>query len=192
MKAVVVFSLLACFGCRTENAQKRIEKGFERLSRCIDRGTGEAIFEALDQESQWSVHTIYKLTKEMSRIVESSYPPDRREEALGMWQPFRDAPTPEALFGRLLGTWGGVAGIRTGFAVIRSAQVARQGASVTTKAGRAYDFRMGPDGRWGLAEFHDRLEKLKLMAQDHLAMIRDNALAFRKASEGEGDHAASP
>ena len=177
--------------CTSEVREGTIEAGYVWLARCIDSGKGEEVYRALDQKSQWSVQTIYKLVGQMRRLVEKDYAPEKKKGALGMWEGVgRSASNAEA-FAVLLSTMGDIEGLKKGFSAPKRVHTSGDEGYVTAISGRRFEFSRGKDGRWGLSIYRKKLDALKIRAQDHLELIRQNALAFEEARRGEGKNGPS-
>ena len=184
---VLIAFLLTCgSACSNDVKPGTLEHGWIWLARCIDTGRGEDVYRALDQKSQWSVQTIHKLVGMMKKIVEHRYPEEKKKGALGMWESMKNSSSPAHLFGVLLTQWGGLSRLREGFGAARRFNTSGNTAIVTAVSGRRFSFSRGSDGRWGLDIYRKKLDSLKISAQDHLKLIKQNAEAFDEARRGEG------
>jgi len=183
---LIAFILTGGSACSDDVKPGTLEHAWVWLARCIDTGSGEEVYRALDQKSQWSVQTIHKLVGMMKKTVEDRYPEEKKKGSLGMWESMKDSSSPANLFSVLLNQWGGLGRLREGFGAARRINISGDTAYVTVVSGRRFNFSRGNDGRWGLDIYRKKLDSLKISAQDHLKLIIKNADAFDEARRGEG------
>jgi hypothetical protein len=187
MRLLALAIALAAAGCG-EPSRKTPQEAFARLAPCMDRADARCLFRELDQDSQWSAATAFKLLARMRAAADRSYPAQERASALGAWQEEANAADPAGLFAVWCAQRRCLERLAQGFgAVARVSDAGGGSATIETTRGALYAMvRRGGD--WGLSVFRDELEAAKIRLGDNLAQVNRNAAAYdeqRAAGAGE-------
>lgn len=173
--------LLLC-ACRS-GAMRSPERACAALLLAVQRDDAEAVFAALLQNTQWSLHSVARQQREMQALIERDYPRAERTQALSrlLRRDLKDGRDlfvrlyPEryaAGFRRRLDGAQGPAHIKTEGS---SAACTQQGAP---PAAPPFRLALSPAGRWGLSELDAEWELLKVRGVHDLATVQENARLY--------------
>lgn len=176
---------MGAVGCRPGPAESA-EDAYLRLADACLRQDAARFFDALDTETRWSIETVHRVQRRISRMIREGYPASERERALERIPPAAEkfderhsrlyfaelSQAAEALADVCPRLKAGV-GHPVGSIDQRTAiaTVWREGGSV---------FRFGRDARggWGFAELRDRWEHAKIRATHDQETVRQNTVLY--------------
>ena len=182
---------LLLLGCRAEPPSRATPQGAcARLAPCVDRADRECLYRELDRDSRWSLQTIHRTLAEMRKLVEASYPEQRRAGAYGTWGAEAATPSPAALFDVFCRERRCLAELARGFGAVVGVAEGAPG-TVTVETTRGGRFVLADrEGEWGLATWCAELQAGKIHLLDALEQVRANARAFELQRRAVGDGGA--
>ncbi len=166
--------LLACHRVPTP------ERACARFLQGVREGDAALVFDNLLQTTQWSIYTVAKVQAEMRALIQRSYPPAERQQALLRLPGGEASGDGPALFRALYGPrYARDLQARLGSG---APQMTVQGEEATCRRaqGQAFRFARGPGGRWGLAELDGEWELAKVRAIHDLDTVRENARLYER------------
>jgi hypothetical protein len=180
----LVLVILAATGAGCRHKSRTPEDAYQRFAAAVTAADGEALFDALDQETRWSLMTIQKWHREAYDIVLSNYPegPERDREkhrferaatASSARAMFRDDAAP-----RLIPM---LQPLVLDNPRIEPGPTNDQAAAVLANGGRI-PFARGQDGGWGFAGLAKRTADDKNRAYHDLEVVRSSAADYERAA----------
>jgi hypothetical protein len=161
---------------------KTAESACHDLRDAILEADGMAVYDALLQNTQWSVSTVQKLHAQMASAITSRYPGPEQAAALARLYA-AEADSGRELFWQLYPErYAADFRERVGEQMpvtLVSAQQARCG----TDAGKPFALSLGQDGKWGLSELDREWEDAKLRAYHDLETVQKNVELYRRMGE---------
>jgi hypothetical protein len=178
--------LVSVGGCR--KGSKTPAEAYKRFAAAVTAGDGGALFDALDQDTRWSLMTVQKWHREAYDIVLSNYPegPDRERERR-RFEEAATAPSARELFMRTVAPRliPLLVPLALGDAPVEMGPGEDRAAAVLASGGRV-ELARGKDGGWGFAGYAKRAEEDKNRAYNDLEVVRASAADFERAAARAG------
>lgn len=172
LRSVLLITVTGCGRLRTP------ESSCESLRDAIWEADGIAVYDALIQNTQWSISTVNKLHLQMAAQIRASYPPSQQDAALARLYA-ASASSGRELFLSLYGERY-AADFRPRVAQQMPLRIESDGsASCGPVAGKPFRLGRGLDGKWGLSELDREWEDAKLRAYHDLATVEKNVALYR-------------
>ncbi len=179
LQALVLAALTMLVGCRRGDrpppAPTSPEQALAELGRAVAGADSGRVFELLDQDSRWSVMSIHRDQLKLCAEVRAHYPKERQPRELERCRAADAAREVKPFFaafaraGRLLEPLSGLTGREPLQRSGEKAVVAGRAAVVLCREGAA----------WGYCSLREELERLKLKAARDLAIVQENAEAYK-------------
>jgi hypothetical protein len=190
MKSVVlvVAVLAACAGASCGPGRARTPaEAHARLSRAVAAHDGALLWNALDQDTQWSWMSTQRAWRECYDITQSAVPEGpERARLLARFEPGATAENAKALFVAMLSPddWK-LAEALVAAAGVRVPELDPSGESAridTPKGAVVYRKAHNRYWGWGFAGFADRADQLKRTASADLERMRTDAADYERAA----------
>jgi hypothetical protein len=182
---VVLLGTVALAGCH--RGARTPEGAYLELEKAVKNGDGVAFFATLDQETRWSIESVFSDERMMRTIIAAKYPEAEAQKELARLSAAEESDAAHyfahvdrerqilARYGSRLAQASGrvevVAGDDETLAV-----VARQ-------AGPTLRFHRDKGGRWGFGELGPEWALEKDRAAHAVKTVRENAALYQKAEE---------
>lgn len=151
----------------------------ESLRDAVLEADGIAVFDALLQNTQWSVATVQKLHRQMAASIRTSYPVAEQAAALARLYA-ADSDSGRELFLQLYGERY-AADFRSRVSEQMTVRVDGPGqAACGGEAGRPFRLSLGQDRKWGLSELDREWEDAKLRAFHDVETVEKNVELYRR------------
>ncbi len=172
---LVIVLFLAASGC---GRLRTPESSCDSLRDAIWEADGIAVYDALIQNTQWSISTVNKLHVQMAAQIRASYPQSQQDAALSRLFA-ASVGSGRELFLSLYGERY-AADFRPRVGVDMPLRVEPDGtASCGPLAGKPFRLARGLDGKWGLSELDREWEDAKLRAYHDRETVEKNVELYR-------------
>ncbi|MCP4676840.1 MAG: hypothetical protein GY854_15265 [Deltaproteobacteria bacterium] len=186
MRRILIFTVALVLAACEHSDPKTPEGALARIAPCIDSADPRCLYKWLDRDSRWSIQTIHKKLVEMRRLVEKSYPKDRRRIAYGALFEEAQAANAAGMFDVYCRKRRCLDQVARGFGA--ATKVTPKGNNtVIVETTRGHRFEMfWAEERWGITPFRDELQNMKLRVFDSLKQVEINAKDFNNQRRAGG------
>lgn len=190
---IFLLAALAATMCHKQDASTP-RGALAAMAPCVEDKDPSCLYRKLDRDSRWSLQTIHKTLGRIKALAEESYPPEKRDAALGSWAEEAEAKDPATLFGIYCDERGWMRDLPPRFGPAREISISdgSNRARITTIRGGSIEL-LAHDGKWGLSDFGEQLAADKIRLLDRLERVEKNAAAFEEQrlaeSSPRGDQA---
>jgi hypothetical protein len=160
MKGLAGAALLLALGCA--RGPKSPEEASSRLSAAIQQGDAAAAYDLLDQETRWSIDSVWKYHQQCLSAIEESYPTEAQARES---RRFIDAASARDFLKGHEERYHELSALAPKLA-----------------QPRAGDFATDAHGRWGYAGLRGQWEDAKQRASHDLETVRASAAAYKQAA----------
>ncbi len=186
MGRIHVFAVVLALAACEHSDPKTPEGAIAGLAPCIDSADPRCLYKWLDRDSRWSIQTIHKKLVEMRRLVEKSYPKDRRRIAYGTLFEEAQAIDAAGMFDVYCRKRRCLEQVARGFgAAVKVTSKGENTVIVETTRGHRFEMFWAEE-RWGITPFRDELQKMKLRVFDSLKQVKINAADFEDQRRAGG------
>lgn len=184
--ASAVVSVLALVGCGPGRA-KTPGDAHARLAAAVSAHDSAQLWNALDQDTQWSWMAIQRAWRECYDITQSAVPEgDERTRLLARFEPGAKAENARSLFTAMLspGDWKAVEDLvsAAGAAQPESGPSEQTARIETTRGPLTYRNAHNRYWGWGYSGLSDHAEQLKRTASADLERMRTDAADYERAA----------
>ncbi len=173
--------LLAMSAC---GRNKTAESACASLRDAVLEADGIAVYDALLQNTQWSVSTVQKLHREMGDSIHHSYPAKEQAAALARLYA-ADAESGRELFLQLYAERYAADFRERVSEQMPVRTVGPKEATCGPESGRPFRLALGLDGKWGLSELDREWEDAKLRAYHDLETVKKNVDLYKRVGTGK-------
>jgi hypothetical protein len=188
---ITVLAFLTLFCKEPVHGKATPEDAFARLAPCVNEKNEICLFQELDRDSRWSLHSIFKLLKEADHIMQTSYPKNgnAKEAALGPWKEESKAKSAKEMFAIFCKKQRCMDRLTEGFgAILKVSKKSENEVTITTTRKKKFNLWKSADGKWGLSTYKEKLEEQKIRLGDVLSQIKINAAQYAQQQKATGNN----
>ncbi len=163
---------------------KTAESACASLRDAVLEADGIAVYDALLQNTQWSVSTVQKLHREMGDSIHRHYPAPEQAAALARLYA-ADAESGRELFLQLYAERYAADFRERVSEQMPVRTVGPKEATCGPESGRPFRLALGQDGKWGLSELDREWEDAKLRAYHDLETVKKNVDLYKRVGVGK-------
>jgi hypothetical protein len=156
LSAVPLGVVLSGVGCRREApfpAENTPEGAYARIAVAISEGRVRDVFPYLEDEAQWSAHTIRRERASALSRARRSYPPEALSPLAAAYRADAEAGDGADVFVRLGQARGWFERLRRDLSGVAHVEIDGDRATIVTARGTRYPVRRRSVGIWGLTAF---------------------------------------